>query len=106
TKGVTYYIFGISTSSGDTCPDSETYRFENGAMMVDFEIDQVSDIMCKGGLGTISLDNFQYDPNDPFTLELYEGSNATPVYTEQLSSIPFNGYVIDQSKYELTENQY
>src|SRR5690606_33474471 len=67
---------------------------------------EVSDIMCKGGLGTISLDNFQYDPNDPFTLELYEGSNATPVYTEQLSSIPFNGYLIDQSKYELTENQY
>jgi gliding motility-associated-like protein len=73
-----YYVL-FSPANG--CPSRMDIDVAGGPFAIDFTVSQVNDAACKGGTGSILIENITGDVNSDFTIELIGMPSLDPVFS-------------------------
>jgi gliding motility-associated-like protein len=90
-----YYIL---LSSATACTASTDFQISGGPSELSFDLISISNASCKGGSGSVIIDNVTGDPSSDYLVELLSLPGLNPVYSVRLSSAELvDGYTIDGS---------
>jgi len=90
-----YYIL-LSSATG--CESNQNFQISGGPYELSYNLTNVSNASCKGGTGSVTIDNITGDPSIVYHIELISLPSNSTVFSVNLpGSEIIDGYTIDGS---------